>query len=389
MRRFFLLTFLVSAFALCFLFSCRHYASVYQLRKNLLVATDSTAWLDSAFAEEKFLLDTLFAGRASRSKFNGNVLCAYRGQVFYERSFGCKDIFLKDTMQMECSFQLASVSKPFTSTAILQLCESGKMSLNDTIDKYFPHFPYPGITVKMLLCHRSGLPNYIYATDRYYKRQGKFPESITNDSVIGLLYALKPRAYARPNQLYDYSNTGFLLLASIVEKVSGEKFSDYLDNHIFSPCGMQNTFVYNMQAKNLRSNSVKAFEEGAVVADHYHNGVVGDKGVYSTAKDLLKFDQALKAGKILSQPWQDSAYMRHNPDWLGLQNYGLGWRLREGYHGERLVYHSGWWKGFRTLFIRDMTRDITFIILDNYRNGDFFFVEDYLRIFDRTQNDLL
>jgi CubicO group peptidase (beta-lactamase class C family) len=362
---------------------------VYQLRKNHLQAADSLLWLDSAFCEEKFLLDTLLEGRASRAGFNGNVLCAYKGKIFYEKSFGCRDIFRQDTMLSDCSFQLASVSKPFTSTAILQLCESGKLHLNDTLEKFFPDFPYKNITVKMLLCHRSGLPNYIYATDKYYRRNGLYPDMITNDSVIKLLYALKPRAYSRPNEMYDYSNTGFLLLASIVEKVSGEKFNDYLDQHIFGPCDMKNTFVYDMQKKNLRTNSVKAFEENAEVPDHYHNGVVGDKGVYSTARDLLKFDLALKQGKILSPTWQDSAYTRHNPDWVGPHNYGLGWRLREGYHGEKLVYHSGWWKGFRTLFVRDMTRDITFIILDNYRNGDFLFVEDYLWIFDQNKNTLL
>lgn len=371
-----------------FIYSCKRHASIYQLRKNQLKTADSVYWYDSTFAEEKFLLDTLLEGRASRAGFNGNVLCAYKGKVFYTKSLGCKDIFAKDTMNMDCSFQLASVSKPFTSTAILQLCEKGKMSLSDTLEKFFPGFPYKNITVKMLLCHRSGLPNYIYFTDKYYKRLGRFPEYITNDSVIKLMYHLKPRAYSRPNEMYDYSNTGFLILASIVEQVSGEKFADYLEQHIFSPCGMTNTFVYDMPAKNFRSNSIKAFEEDAVVADHYHNGVVGDKGVYSTAEDLLKFDQVMKQKKILSQQWQDSAYVRHNPDWVGAHNYGLGWRLREGYHGEKLVYHSGWWKGFRTLFVRDMTREITFIILDNYRNGNFFFVEDYLWIFDRFRTSL-
>jgi CubicO group peptidase (beta-lactamase class C family) len=379
-------SFLLIAFSFVPLFSCKRYASIYQIRKTSLRAADSSYWYDSAFSEEKFLLDTLLEGRSSRGGFNGNVLCAYKGKVFYERSFGCKDIFRKDTMNMDCSFQLASVSKPFTSTAILQLCEEGKISLSDSLEKFFPGFPYKNITVKMLLCHRSGLPNYIYVTDHYYRKQGKYPEVITNDSVINLLYTLKPHAYSPPNAMYDYSNTGFLLLASIVEKVSGEKFIDYLDQHIFSPCGMKNTYVYDMPKKNHRNNSVKAFEDDAEVADHYHNGVVGDKGVYSTAEDLLKFDRALRAGQVLSAQWQDSAYARQNPDWIGPHNYGLGWRLRDGYNGEKIVYHSGWWKGFRTLFVRDMSRDITFIVLDNYRNGNFLFVEDYLWIFNKQKN---
>src|SRR5688500_18591622 len=104
MKRTFIWFFPFFVLTISLFYSCRRYVSIYQLRKSPLAATDSTQWYDSAFAEEKFLLDTLLEGRASRAGFNGNVLCAYKGKIFYERSFGCKDIFLKDTMNMDCSF---------------------------------------------------------------------------------------------------------------------------------------------------------------------------------------------------------------------------------------------------------------------------------------------
>lgn len=366
--------------------SCKRYASVYQLRKNSFQAIDSVYWYDSTFFDQIFILDTLLEGRFNRNSFNGNVLCAYKGKVFYKRCIGWCDLSLHDTLQPHHSFQLASVSKPFTSTAILQLCEQGKLSLNDTLQKFFPDFPYKGITIKMLLCHRSGLPDYIKFTDKLYRRNP--PESLTNDSVINLMYKLKPRAYSKPNQMYDYSNTGFMLLASIVESVTEQDFEDYVEYHIFKPCKMRDSYFYNLNKHNKRETSVPGYEDNEPVPESYLNGIVGDKGMYSTIDDLLKFDQAMRKGKILSKQWQDSAYTWHNPDWVGVNNYGLGWRLRKGNHDEQIVYHSGWWKGFRTLFVRDLTRDLTIVIFDNVRNEGFLFIDDLLWVFDNEKESI-
>lgn len=365
-------------------FSCKRFASEYLLRKTQLTSIDSLLWYDSLFAEEKFILDTLIEGRFSRGAFNGNILCALDGKIFYERSLGYCNIFSHDSLKCTNSFQLASVSKPFTSTAILQLCEQGKIKLSDTVERFFPDFPYKGITIKMLLCHRSGLPDYIKFTDKYYKNE--LPRYLDNDSLMSLMKFLKPRMLAKPDQKYEYSNTGYMVLASIVEKVTGDKFGDYLKTHIFFPCKMNNTYLYDLKNKNLDTNSVIAFEDDEEVNDHYHNGVVGDKGVYSTVEDLLLFDQCLKKGSILSKQWQDSAYTKEVPEWDGDQNYGLGWRLRDGFDNEQIIYHSGWWKGFRSLFIRDMTRGLTIIIFDNVRNNGFFSINDLLWVFDKGKN---
>lgn len=365
--------------------SCKHFASQYQLRKSRLTAADSVYWYDSVFCEEKYILDTLLQGRFIHQAFNGNVICALKGKVFYEKTLGYKDIFTRDSLDISNSFQLASVSKPFTSTAILQLCERGKIKLSDTVDKYIPGFPYKGITIKMLLCHRSGLPDYIEFTDRYYRRNGCYPDYITNDSVLSMMEKIRPRMLAKPNQKYDYSNTGFMVLASIVERVTGTKFSDYLDEYVFGPAGMKNTYLYNLPAKNLKQISVKAFEDDALVPEHYHNGVVGDKGVYSTVADLLLFDKALKRGEILSKQWQDSAYAKEVPEWEGDQNYGLGWRLRTGLHNENIIYHTGWWKGFRSIFVRDLTRDLTIVVMDNVRKNGFLSINELLWVFDKEK----
>src|SRR6478735_5127012 len=242
--------FYILFFLLLYGASCNRFASEYSLRKTQLRMADSMVWYDSVFCEEKYILDTLLEGRFARGAFNGNILCALNGNIFYERSIGYCDIFQKDSLKCTNAFQLASVSKPFTSTAILQLCEQGKIKLSDTLQRFFPDLPYNGITIKMLLCHRSGLPDYVEGTERYYRKNDLEPESINNDSVISFLQILRPRMLSKPNQKYDYSNTGYMLLASIVEKVTGDKFGDYLNTHIFLPAKMTHTFLYNMSSPN-------------------------------------------------------------------------------------------------------------------------------------------
>lgn len=364
--------------------SCKKYASEYNLRKTQFKQQDSILWYDSVFCDEIYILDTVSQGRFKRNAFNGIILCALNGKIFYEKSTGYCNIFSRDSLKCTNSFQLASVSKPFTSTAILQLCEQGKISLSDTMERFFPDFPYKGITIKMLLDHRSGLPDYIKFTEKYYKNNT--PDFIDNDSLLSLMKFLKPRMLAKPNQKYEYSNTGYMVLASIIEKVTGQKFGEYLKTHIFFPCKMNSTYLYDLRTKKLDSLSVVAFEDDEEVTDHYHNGIVGDKGIYSTVEDLLLFDQALKNEKILSKQWQDSAYAKTVTEWEGDQNYGLGWRLKVGFNNENIIYHSGWWKGFRSLFIRDITRGLTIIVFDNVRNNGFFSVNDLLWVFNKKKN---
>ena len=369
-----------------FFISCHWKADqTYMKRHAVITAEDSTVYYDSMFSDAKYRLDTFFTERYLRNEFNGVVLVAYRGRIVFEKAYGVADLYSKDSLTVDRSFQLASVSKTFTSTAILQLCQQGKLSLDDTLGKFFPGFPFKNITVKMLLCHRSGLGNYINFTEKYFKPD--FPAALSNDSLIALMYKLKPKVYYQPGKKYDYSNTGFALLASIVEKVTAKKFDEYVQENIFNPCGMKDTYVYTACKKNLCKKSVNGYEDDYLIKDHYHNGVMGDKGIYSTTRDLLKFDRALRSGKILSYEWQQKAYTRAHDDWEGQNNYGLGWRLKRAYDGDSIVYHTGWWKGFRTNFIRNMSEDKTIITLDNVKRGPFIYVETLLHLFKEDEEE--
>ncbi len=173
--------------------------------------------------------------------FNGNVLIAQKGVVLYEKSFGYAHLKEKDSLRVDHAFQLASLSKPFTAVAVLKLYEANKLDLQDSIQHFFPDFPYHNVTIQELLSHRSGLPNYTYAFMDSVRHGQKYPP---NTTVMHWFAAVKPTPtrYGYPGRSFSYSNTNYLVLAAIVEKVSGVSFEQYLRKHIFVPLGMKHTF---------------------------------------------------------------------------------------------------------------------------------------------------
>jgi CubicO group peptidase (beta-lactamase class C family) len=340
---------------------------------------DSVAWYDSTYATAFYQLDTFFTNRFEHNEFNGNVMIAKNGRIIYSKSFGYTNPWQKQSLRMEFSFQLASITKPFTATAVLQLCKAGKLSLADTITKYIPKFPYPDITVQHLLSHRSGLPEYFHFTERLTK--GNIPEKLYNDSIINLMIKKQPRKEYPPDFKYDYCNTNYIILAHLIEKASGKRYCDYMYDSIFKPLGMKNTFVCDMYSMDSIPNYALCGYEDSVDVDYTTlNEVMGDKGIYSTCNDLLCFDQALRSGKILDAQWQEKAYTGMHDELDSSGNYGLGWRTIK-YNNNHIVYHAGWWKGFRTLFLRDLTRGLTAVILTNIRKGPYVGVWDILNMF--------
>lgn len=348
-----------------------------------LKSIDSTAYFDSIYIPARFSLDTFFTNRFIAEEFNGNVLFAERGRIVFKGSYGFRSPDKKDSLSEDDRFQLASVSKTVTSTAILQLYEKGKLALDDTIGKFIDSFPYPEITIHMLLCHRGGLSNYNYFADDHSLKTIPF----TNDSVISILNKHKPKAYYKPDETFDYSNTGYVILASIVEKISGEKFRNYVQKNIFDVAGMKNSFIYSNADTSCKNEKLCGHNaKGISIETHYQDGVVGDKGMYSTTGDLFLFDQALYTEKLLKQSTLKLAFSYWNNDRTeeGKDNYGYGWRLKQSFAGYEVVYHTGWWKGFRSYFIRNLTQQRTIILLDNIKRGKFMSIEELLELFDRV-----
>jgi CubicO group peptidase (beta-lactamase class C family) len=317
------------------------------------------------------------------SGFNGNVLVAKKGKIIYENSFGWANYPHQDSLHVDSKFQLASVTKTITSTAILQLMERGKLKLNQDVRDFFPNFPYEGVTIRLLLTHRSGMMNYVYFVDDVYRAEHRDQrKGITNQQTMDMIAQYKPAPFNKPDKRFLYNNSNFMVLGSIVEKVSGISYAQYVKENIFDPAGMKNTAAYSKAVYDKIPTNVLGHDRNSwkySVAPNFLDGPLGAYGVYSTVGDLFLFDRALRAGYLLKPATQDSAYTDRNPMIRGHFNYGYGWRLFEA-PGQKVVYHTGWWHGFRHIFLRDMKNDVTIVLLGNMVNGSLLHLDDLFKM---------
>ncbi len=317
-----------------------------------------------------------FFNKKNKSKvFNGNILFAEKGKVIAHSSFGYANFRKKEKLTINHSFQLASASKPITAVATLQLIENGKLNLNDTIQSFFPEFPYRNITIHQLLSHRSGMSQYTHFCDRPDSIWPDKNKTINNNDVLKIMSDIVPLINYPPDYKYYYCNTNYLILASIIEKVSKLDFNSYLKKYIFNPIGMENTIVYDRTNLQELKLPVQGYEGRIPWEDVYLNGCVGDKGVYSTTMDLLKFDRALKQNLILSDSLKELAFSKKNKNFRTNNNYGYGFRLKFLKKYGKIVYHTGWWKGFRSYYINVPKKDQTIIVLNNVKRGRFLNIE--------------
>jgi CubicO group peptidase (beta-lactamase class C family) len=301
-----------------------------------------------------------------RAGFNGSVLIGYKGRVIYERYYGYSNYEAKMHLTPNSSCQLASVSKTFTAAAILYLYERKYLDINEKVQHYLSQFPYPDITVKMLLCHRSGLPDYTKWVPNYNK---DFNTPVTNEDVMILMAKHKPALEFRPNSRFKYSNSNYMVLARIVEEVTEMNFPDFLDKYIFKPLGMEHSFIYD---------PVRGLPAGACISykynwrrepDMFADGVYGDKNLYSTVEDMYRWDQSFYDKKLLSNETIELAYGPCSFEKPGVKNYGLGWRMLCFPNGAKIIYHNGWWHGNNTSFYRFIQENLTIVVLGNKFNN--------------------
>lgn len=327
---------------------------------------------DPEIVDKIHALDCYFEDKVKLHSFNGSVLISYKGTPIFERYYGYKNYATKENLTPRSTFQIASTSKTFTSGAILLLLQQNMLSLNDTLDKFFPNFPYPNITVRMLLSHRSGLPNYLNFSEQYWKNKNAF---MSNDDVLKMLYKFRPKIMYPPDTHFMYNNTNFVLLALIVEKVSGMPFCDFVHQNIFIPLGMTDTWYYDPVSP--RQSATKGYKGSRWLEDEIVpvDGVMGDKGIYSTVRDLYKWDQALNSGKFIRPEILSLAYTPQSFEKLGNKNYGLGWRINDQPDGTRLIYHNGWWHSYNSVFNRKISDNTAIIILSNHFNNDVYKIQ--------------
>lgn len=312
-----------------------------------------------------------------KGMLNGNALIFKNGEIVHQGSYGIANIDPIDSLALDSQFRLASVSKQFTAMAIMQLKEKGKLSYDQNLKDIIPELPYENITVKHLLQHTSGLPDYEAFMYYNWKPELEIEDPARmisgNMDVISLMAEQKPEIDFEPGEEWDYSNTGYLLLATIVSRISGLPFEQYMKENIFDPAGMESTTVYKyVVGKDPQMpNRVFGYKTELNGKDrtyhdiHYLNYVQGDGGMYSTLNDLLKWDRALYTDKLISQETLKEAFTPGKLNNGEETNYGFGWFIEKSASDKKAVFHSGGWVGFGTYIYREIEENNCFIILTN------------------------
>ena len=334
-------------------------------------------------AEIKAKYDKILGNRG----FSGQILVAKNGEIIFEDYKGFSNVNQKTPILPETPIHLASVSKTFTGMLALKLWEQEKLDLKAPVTKYLPNFPYTDVTIEQLLAHRSGLPDYTYFMEsRKYisvkvkNRRGRWVKKLkliqnekpfregyyTNQDVLDYMVQKRPAPAAIPDRVFRYCNTNYVLLALIIEKQSGKDFPTLMDEMIFKPLKMNNSYVFNVKTIDKYTPSYNARMQPYRIEKY--DCIYGDKNVYSTVRDLNLWDKALTQGLFLQPATLEMAYQPQSPTNKYFHNYGFGWRILVKPNEEKLIYHNGWWHGNNTVFNRMIGETATIIILGNRFN---------------------
>jgi CubicO group peptidase (beta-lactamase class C family) len=352
------------------LISCRQNKDVENQEENLIERDNGFRKLsDSEREAYKATVAHMYDSILGRRNFNGGIIVAKNGEILLEEYKGYADLNTRDTITLNSAFHIASVSKTFTGIATLKLWEEKKLNLDDSVQTYLAGFPYQGITIRMLLNHRSGLPNYVYfmPEDTSWKRKGHIA---TNNDVLEFMNIHKPSIQSYPNRRFQYCNTNYVLLALIVEKITGQYFPEYMKSTIFDPLGMKNTFVFSI--KDTANYKPSYNPNNTIFPLENFDCIYGDKNVYSTPRDLLKWDQALYTERVVKQSTFEEATQPTSNERPSIHNYGLGFRLMMMPNDYKIVYHNGWWHGNNAVFSRLIRDTATIIIIGNRYNRDIY-----------------
>ena len=330
-------------------------------------------------------MENLARALQEKDGFNGAWLYAEKGEIVSKGVLGFRDPENTLPITEDTIFQLASISKTFTATAVMLLMRQGLLSPEDEITKFFPEIPYPGVTVRHLLNHTSGIPDYFDDADwfiKIWKEEKRVPD---NDEILRFLRETKAKPYFAPGEGLRYSNTGYNLLALLVERLSGVPFEAFLQKNIFAPAGMTSTRCCHIRRDGVPFENyaratvfeddkwvadIDSAEDGDVVA---FDGLNGDDYVYTNIFDMLRWDRALRKGKVLTLEEQQIMYTpgrRNNgedavydeEDGLG---YGFGWGVGHDEKYGLIVSHSGGMPGVATWFERFIEADRVLVILAN------------------------
>lgn len=313
------------------------------------------------------------------SDFYGQFLVAKNGKILFEDYKGYAYYEKKEENRKDKPLHIASVSKVLTAAVVLRLVDAGKIGLDDKVSKYLPNFYFDDITVRMLLNHRSGLRHYGYfiETDVKWDRSKR----ITNQDILDLINSGKIHLESKPDTRFAYCNTNYALLALIIENVTKMRYHEAMDKLLFKPLGMKNSFVFDYEKHHDTVSQTYKANRLRLAFDHL-DLVYGDKNIYSTARDLLKFDLATYSDKFFSPKLRKEIYKGYSYEAKGEKNYGLGIRLREWKEAPTLTYHNGWWHGNTSSYITMKNDKLTFICLSNKMTHKTYQIKKFLALFN-------
>lgn len=321
---------------------------------------------------------------------NGNILIAQNGKVVNSLSYGYADLPSRTPNTLETPFNLASISKVFTATAILQLMEKGKLHLDDAFQIYFPDFPYPDIAIRHLLTHTSGLPDL----ELFESLVKEYPDTIISSRIVIDQLTASHRALAfKPGDEFRYCNNGYVLLSLLVEKIGDEPFEDYLKKHIFGPARMHETFLYDPTQKKLPTQVSKHVYESFAIdtfsrvcdskkyryTDYNNDAATGASNIITTVNDMLRFDKAIFSFKLLKPATLQLAItpvklnngtyfsekVMDTMEGAGEGSYGLGWELFDQPGYGKGVGHGGFKVGLATFYYHNLDKNQTIVGFDN------------------------
>lgn len=308
-------------------------------------------------------IDAFYRKNWPNNSMNGSFLVAKNGQIIYEKYEGYANFRDKTYITSETPIHIASVSKVLTAAAVLKLVNAQRIGLDDKVTVYLKEFPYPEVTIRMLLSHRSGMRSYAYFTDRD-KNVWDRHNTLANQDILTIMGTKNIGLEQKTGTRFAYCNTNYAMLALIIEKVTKLPFGKAMSEMIFKPLGMTNTFVLDFDkdkkkvAPSYKGNRVE-------IGIDYLDKIYGDKNIYSTPRDLLKFDRARNSPSFLEPALLKQVNVGYSNEHPGRKNYGLGIRMINWESGKSFYFHNGWWHGFTSSYITLKDENVTIIALSN------------------------
>ena len=302
----------------------------------------------------------------TNNKFNGGILFTKDGEVQFAKTYGYTNATKADRLTNDSSFRLASVSKQFTAAGIMLLNEQGKLTYDDLVSKYIVNFPYQNVTIRHLLNHTSGVPDSYMDLAEQFKTEF---DVLTNEKAVELIVTHNPVAEYGVNDVYSYSNTNYILLARIIELVSGQSFETFMQENLFNPLDMDNTRVWNLLSKEETfTNKTEGFEDftgkARAVKPSFIDGVAGDGAVFSSLNDFVIWDKFWTENPLIQTAHMKEAFKTTVLNNGEKSNYGFGWVMLS----DDIMMHNGAWLAAKTYFVRNIKNKTAFVVLDNSSN---------------------